>query len=78
MFDCYRTSRLSRAATVTYDGCHVETTNGAINPNTGIFTVRQPGIYSISFTAKYVSSSKGRFGAWSDIFVNDTVIKNLA
>lgn len=74
MFDCYRTSRLSRAVTVTYDGCHVDTTNGDMNTATGIFTVRHPGVYSISFTAKFVSSSKGRFGAWSDIFVNDTVI----
>ncbi len=34
------------------------------------------GVYQITFTAKYVSSSKGRFGAWSDVFVNDTVISD--
>ena len=40
---------------------------------TGIFSVSKAGIYAITFTAKYVSSSKGRFGAWSDIYVNNTV-----
>ena len=75
MFDCYRTSRLNRAAVVTYDGCFVDTTSGQMNSDTGVFTAKVPGIYHISFTAKYVSSSKGRFGAWSDIYVNDTVIE---
>ena len=60
-------------ASVTYDGCFVDTTDGAIDIYTGIFTVAKAGVYSISFTAKYVSSSKGRFGAWSDVFVNNTV-----
>jgi hypothetical protein len=39
----------------------------------GIFTVSDPGIYQITFTAKYVSSNRGRFGAWSDMYVNQTV-----
>lgn len=73
MFDCYRTTRLSRAQVVYYDGCFVDTTQGGMNIHTGIFTVKDPGVYQLSFTAKYVSSSKGRFGAWSDIYVNDTV-----
>ncbi len=73
MFDCYRVNRLSRAAVITYDGCFVDTTDGAMNSDTGIFKVRVPGVYQITFTAKYVSSSKGRFGAWSDVFVNETV-----
>ena len=42
---------------------------------TGIFTVGVAGVYQLSFTAKYVSSSKGRFGAWSDMYVNNTVSK---
>ena len=29
--------------------------------DTGFFTVRAPGVYQLSFTAKYVSSSKGRY-----------------
>ena len=40
---------------------------------TGIFAVSVPGVYQLSFTAKYVSSSKGRFGAWTDMYVNNTV-----
>lgn len=44
-----------------------------MSTSSGIFTVRTPGVYQMSFTAKYVSSSKGRFGAWSDMYVNDTV-----
>ncbi len=31
-------------------------------------------MFQLTFTAKYVSSSAGRFGAWSDIYVNETVI----
>jgi hypothetical protein len=27
----------------------------------------------ITFTAKYVAHSNGRFGAWSDVYVNDKV-----
>lgn len=58
---------------MSYDGCFVDTTNGAMNPRSGIFSVADPGIYQLTFTAKYVSSNKGRFGAWSDIYVNHTV-----
>ena len=58
---------------MTYDGCFIDTTEGAMDIISGIFTVSKAGIYAITFTAKYVSSSKGRFGAWSDIFVNNTV-----
>ena len=46
---------------------------GDMSIRTGTLTVGVAGVYQISFTAKYVSSSKGRFGAWSDIYVNDTV-----
>ena len=46
---------------------------GAMSTRTGIFTVGVAGVYQLSFTAKYVSSSKGRFGAWSDMYVNNTV-----
>lgn len=74
MFDCYRINRLTRPVVVTYNACFIDTTDGAMNIDTGLFTVKVSGVYQISFTAKYVSSSKGRFGAWSDIFVNDTVI----
>ena len=45
---------------------------------TGIFTVGVAGVYQLSFTAKYVSSSKGRFGAWSDMYVNNTVSNSKA
>ena len=44
-----------------------------MSTRTGIFTVGVAGVYQLSFTAKYVSSSKGRFGAWSDVYVNNTV-----
>ena len=30
-------------------------------------------IFQISFTAKYVASSNGRFGAWCDVIVNEKV-----
>ncbi|CAM6053923.1 unnamed protein product [Sphagnum tenellum] len=43
MFDCYRVNRLTRAVVVTYDGCFVDTTAGAINVDTGFFTVREAG-----------------------------------
>ncbi|XP_023329784.1 uncharacterized protein LOC111702358 [Eurytemora carolleeae] len=76
MFDCSRTSRLHDRGIITYNTCLVDTTNGSMNPATGIFTTAdsQPGIYQISFTAKYVAHSNGKFGAWSDIMVNDKVV----
>ena len=74
VLDCFLTQRFSRPGTVTYDDCFVDTTAGAMNTNSGVFTVAVEGVYQLSFTAKYVSSSKGRFGAWSDIMVNTTVI----
>jgi hypothetical protein len=40
---------------------------------TGIFTVAEAGIYQLTFTAKYVASNRGRFGAWSDMYVNQKV-----
>ena len=46
---------------------------GDMSTRTGTFSVGSAGVYQMSFTAKYVSSSKGRFGAWSDIYVNNTV-----
>jgi len=76
MFDCYRTQRMVRAGIVNYDGCFVDTTKGAMSTRTGIFTVGVAGVYQLSFTAKYVSSSKGRFGAWSDMYVNNTVVSD--
>ena len=67
-----------RPTIVNYDGCFVDTTSGAMNAQSGIFTVVDPGIYQLSFTAKYVSSNRGRFGAWSDIYVNHTVRGTLS
>ena len=46
---------------------------GDMSARSGTFSVGVAGVYQMSFTAKYVSSSKGRFGAWSDIYVNNTV-----
>ena len=76
MFDCTRTSRFQSRGIVNYDECLVDTTGGSMNITSGIFTASptQGGIYQISFTAKYVANSNGRFGAWSDVFVNDVVI----
>jgi len=76
MFDCTRTSRLLQRGVINYDTCLVDTTNGAMNNGTGVFTPtdKQAGIYQMSFTAKYVAHSSGRFGAWSDLWVNDKVI----
>lgn len=74
LFDCYRVTSLKRPAIVTYDGCFVDSTKGGMSAFNGIFTVVDAGVYQITFTAKYVSSNKGRFGAWSDIYVNETVI----
>eukprot|EP00092_Neocalanus_flemingeri_P021782 GFUD01023630.1.p1 GENE.GFUD01023630.1~~GFUD01023630.1.p1 ORF type:complete len:274 (+),score=50.63 GFUD01023630.1:16-837(+) len=76
MFDCTRTTRFQSRGIVNYDECLVDTTGGSMNITSGIFTAStsQGGIYQISFTAKYVANSNGRFGAWSDVFVNDVVI----
>ncbi len=49
-FDCYLTRRQSRVAVVTYDGCFVDTSGGAMNRNTGIFKVAVPGIYQVQGT----------------------------
>ena len=70
----YNFCRLSKPRIVNYHGCFVDTTGGAMNINTGLFNVTVAGIYQLSFTAKYVSSNKGRFGAWSDLFVNNAVV----
>ena len=76
MFDCTRTSRLQNRGIVTYDVCLVDLTEGSMNISSGIFSPseKQTGIYQISFTAKYVANSNGRFGAWSDILVDEVVI----
>ena len=46
-----------------------------MNIQSGVFTTAQQGIYQISFTAKYVASRQGTYGAWSDIYVNNKVQK---
>ncbi len=48
MFDCHLTSRQTNAVVIVYDGCHVDTTNGAMNKDTGIFTVKVSGIYQVT------------------------------
>jgi len=85
MFDCSRTSRLHiqgngyGSRKVTYHTCLVDNTNNSINPSTGVFTVPkgQAGVYQISFTAKFVANSNGRFGAWCDIYVGNKVVADL-
>lgn len=74
--DCSRTTRLHTRGIITYDTCLVDTTNGSMDILAGTFTTgpNQAGIYQITFTAKYVAHSNGRFGAWSDVYVNDKVI----
>ena len=62
-----------RPGIVRYDGCFIDTTGGAMDMGTGIFSVAEAGIYQLTFTAKYVSSNRGRFGAWSDMYVNQKV-----
>ena len=62
-----------RPGVVRYDGCFVDNTQGGMDRSSGIFRVSEPGIYQLSFTAKYVSSNQGRFGAWSDMYVNHNV-----
>ena len=76
MFDCTRTSRFQSRGIVNYDECLVDTTGGSMNTTSGVFTASQAqgGIYQITFTAKYVANSNGRFGAWSDVIVNNVVI----
>ena len=64
---------LCRPGIVNYDGCFIDTTKGAMTAGTGIFTVAEAGIYQLTFTAKYVASNRGRFGAWSDMYVNQKV-----
>lgn len=76
MFDCSRTSRLHTKGKVTYHTCLVDNTNKSMDPSSGVFTVPrgQAGVYQISFTAKFVANSNGRFGAWCDIYVSDKVV----
>ena len=62
-----------RPGIVRYDGCFIDTTGGAMDMGTGIFSVAESGIYQLTFTAKYVASNRGRFGAWSDMYVNQKV-----
>merc|ERR1719295_1839216 len=45
-----------------------------MNSQSGMFNVSVAGIYQMSFTAKYVSSNLGRFGSWSDMYVNHDVV----
>jgi len=45
IFDCHLTRRRASPGVLTYDGCHVDITNGAMNKTSGIFTVRTEGIY---------------------------------
>ena len=62
---------------ITYNGCFIDTSNGSMNIQSGIFTTKQAGIYQISFSTKYVASSAGQFGAWSDICINNKVYIHL-
>jgi len=77
MFDCSRTSGLTAAGTIPFDDCRVDTTNNAMNPHTGIFTVGpgQAGIYEISFHGKFQVTKMST--GWCDIYVNDKVIADL-
>jgi len=74
LFDCFKVKKMNRPGIVNYDGCFIDTTKGAMTAGTGIFTVAEAGIYQLTFTAKYVASNRGRFGAWSDMYVNQKVI----
>ena len=42
---------------MTYEGCFVDNTGGAMDVSTGVFNVTVSGVYQLSFTAKYVSSN---------------------
>ena len=50
MFDCSRTSRLLQRSVVTYDTCLVDTTGGAMDNNTGIFTVNKHQVTAVALS----------------------------
>lgn len=71
-FSCYRNEKMTSDGTVIYDGCYVDTTNGAMKQDTGTFTVTDPGVYRLSFSATfYVPSGKlGNPKGWVDLLVD--------
>lgn len=50
-FDCYRTTNHD-SGVVTYNGCSVDTTGGAMDPNTGKFKAKRAGLYQVHFTGE--------------------------
>merc|ERR1719369_592967 len=50
-FNCHRSSSLDVSSTtvVTYQGCDVDTTNGAFDKNTGKFKAKMSGTYWFHF-----------------------------
>ncbi len=50
VFDCHMTQRHILPTVIKYDGCFVDTTDGAMNRNTGVFTVAVPGIYQVGIS----------------------------
>ncbi len=57
VFDCHMTQRHILPTVIKYDGCFVDTTDGAMNRNTGVFTVAVPGIYQVGFSPKSTCTS---------------------
>lgn len=70
-FSCYRNKKVTSDGTVTYDGCHVDTTNGAMKKDTGTFTVTDPGVYRFSFTGNIkVLKEAGDPRGWIELHVD--------
>ena len=44
---------------VTYEACDVDTTNGAMDKSTGIFTAKRAGIYQFQFIARVLAGHYG-------------------
>ena len=68
---------MKEAGLISFDGCNVDTTGGAMDFHAGSFTVKESGIYMFTFSAKFgvkITSGEQK-GAWVDIFVDDKVNK---
>merc|ERR1711862_478049 len=72
-FNCYRTSSLSGSNIVNYQGCDVDTTEGAMDKDTGKFKAKKSGLYRIHFHA-YINTGKS---AYLDIMKGSTRIARM-
>jgi len=57
-FNCYRTS-IFESGIVTYNGCHFDYSEGAMNYNTGKFQAKKAGLYKFHFVGEVYPGKSG-------------------